>query len=293
MDMACRNVRIPVFGVFFLFLVTAGTGRSLLPLQYEGEMCKVKAATYPSRMVVKYFKPVDKGFSVEIGEPTASVYEIEYDERHNAHRFKEFDLEGNLKEQYDRSFTEQGLLKSEQKRGANRLVQLSSDYAYGNPDRSNTLLSQKIYDSDKKLLYVESYQRDKQGNVTSMQRTNVRGEVLYSYEYHYDEDGNLEREIRLNASGEKVSEDEYVYDGDGVKMADIHYDSKGKMVSHTDYRYDGNGLMEEVTLTVPGGPMQRYRMQYEFDDRGNWIRQVISKGGDVPVSVIVRKIEYF
>lgn len=268
-------------------------GTPLLPPQFEGEMCKIRPGTYPSRLVVKYFDPIDKGLSVEIGQMVSSVYEILYNADHQAYCFKEFDLEGNLKEQYDRVFSEGGLVETELKRGFNQLVELSCEYNYGRPMREDNLESQKFYTPDKELLYVETFYRDKAGNVTSMQRSNAEGELLHAYEYDYDEEGNLEREVRLNASGERVSEEEYAYGEKGEKTTGIRYDSQGKVVSHTDYRYDEAGLMKEVTLTSPEGFMHRYKMQYEYDDQGNWIKLLIRKGGDVPVSIIVRMIEYF
>ncbi|MDE6694589.1 MAG: hypothetical protein K2J57_02000 [Bacteroidales bacterium] len=103
------------------------------------------------------------------------------------------------------------MVTNENKRGGDRHVRLSSEYTYENPKQAKTMRSQKIYDGNKNLLYTETYQPDKKGNISSSRRVNAKGEVVYSYEYEYDEHNNRIRETRINDKGNKVSEQEYEY----------------------------------------------------------------------------------
>ncbi|MDE6694588.1 MAG: hypothetical protein K2J57_01995 [Bacteroidales bacterium] len=50
--------------------------------------------------------------------------------------------------------------------------------------------------------------------------------------------------------------------------------------------------MTAMTITNADGTEEAYRMQYEYDTQGNWIRQTTYKGSKIPVFVIIRDIEY-
>lgn len=264
----------------------------LLPEEYTGEVAMFKPGTYPKSMVIKYFDAIDKGFDVEIGALQDPVYEILFNEQHQAYRFSEFTAEGDLKEQYGRTYNTNGLVTGETKRGSNRFVQYSSEYTYENPRQAKTVRAQRIYNSEKALVYIETYQSDKSGNVTSMRRTNAKNETVYAYEYSYDANNNRIRETRLDASGNRVSEQEHDYGKNNELLSDNVYNSKGKLLFHNEYEYNDKGEMSEMTVTYAGGAQEVYRMVYEYDARGNWIRQTTYKGSNIPVGVIVRVIEY-
>ncbi|MBD5396989.1 hypothetical protein HDR62_02445 [bacterium] len=264
----------------------------LLPEEYTGELAMIKPGTHPKRMVIKFFEAVDKGFSVELGALQESVYEIRFNEQYMPYRFSEYTIEGDLKEQYDRIYNANGVMTGENKRGADRFVQLSSEYTYENPKQAKTLRVQKIYNSEKHLMYTETYQSDKKGNITSMRRTNPKEELVYAYEYIYDENNNLIHETRLDTKGTKVSEEEHEYGSHKELLSDNVYNAKGKLRFRNEYTYNDKNEMTGMTITHASGQVETYRMEYEYDTRGNWIRQTTYKGSKIPVFVIIRDIEY-
>lgn len=282
--------------LFTLFLPCLFAPRAisapLLPEEYTSEIAMLKAGTYPKLMVIKYFDAIDKGFEVAVGAPQESIYEIRYNDQHLPFRFSEYTNKGDLKEQYDRTYNANGVVTNETKRGADRHVKLSSEYTYENPKQAKTMRSQKIYDGNKKLVYTETYQPDKKGNISSSRRVNAKGETVYSYEYAYDENNNRIRETRINDKGNKVSEEEHEYGANKELLSDNLYSSQGKLRYRNEYTYNDKGEMIGMTITSADGTEEVYRMQYEYDTRGNWIRQTTYKGANIPVSIILRNIEY-
>lgn len=282
--------------LFTLFLPCLFAPRAisapLLPEEYTSEIAMLKAGTYPKLMVIKYFDAIDKGFEVAVGAPQESIYEIRYNDQHLPFRFSEYTNKGDLKEQYDRTYNTSGVVTAETKRGADRYVKLSSEYTYENPKQAKTMRSQKIYNGDKNLMYTETYQADKKGNISSSRRVNAKGETIYSYEYAYDEHNNRIRETRINDKGNKVSEQEHEYGDHKELLSDNIYNAQGKLRFRNEYTYNDKGEMTGMTITNADGTMEVYRMQYEYDPQGNWIRQTTYKGSKIPVFVIVRDIEY-
>lgn len=271
---------------------TRAVSAPLLPEEYTSELTFIKSGTYPRQMVIKYFEAVDKGFEVAVGAPQESVYEIRYNDQHLPYRFSEYTTAGDLKEQYDRIYNAHGVVTNENKRGGDRQLRLFSEYTYDNPKQAKTMRSQKIYNGEKHLLYVENYQADKKGNISSSRRVNPKGEVIYIYEYAYDEHNNRIRETRINDKGNKVSEQEHEYGDHKDLLADNVYNSQGKLRFRNEYAYNDKGEMTEMTITHADGTVERYRMKYEYDTQGNWIRQTTYKGSKIPLYVIIRDIEY-
>lgn len=274
------------------FVLSVIPVKAILPPAFKGETVAVKDFTNPKELVVKYFNAVDDGFSVRVGDSKASIFRVSYNEQNLPARYEEFNTEGKLKECYERTYSENGLVKAERKMGGNRLLVMESEYVYENPKESKSLKEQRVYDAEKKLLFVNSYMRNKNKDVSAVRRTDGNGRQTYSYEYYYDEDNNLIREVVVNPQMRRQSETEYGYDEHGRKISEIVYNGEGKMVRHSDYTYNGQGLVSSLVSSVPGGEMQRYDLEYEYDEKGNWIKQTIIKENLVPSTIVIRKITY-
>lgn len=265
---------------------------AILPPMYTSETVSVKEFSNPKELVIKYFKPIDRGNSIEVGDPTSSVFRIIYNDEFKPVMFEEFDLQGDLKEMYVREYNEYGHVVSDRKMGSNRLVQLILEYRYQKEKEARSLMETKAYSADKHLLYVKTFSRDKQGNVTNERKADEKGKQLLAYEYFYDEFGNVERQVTINSHIERQSEVEYLYDDRGRKIGEFYYDANGKMTRHMEFNYNENGLMVSASNSVPGGEVHRYEMKYEFDEKGNWVRQEIWKEGIIPMTIIFRYIKY-
>lgn len=69
---------------------------------------------------------------------------------------------------------------------------------------------------------------------------------------------------------------------------------RGDVVEHTDVTtYDADGNPVRATSTE-GGETEEVYMKYEYDGRGNWIKQTVYDAAtDKPVSLVERTIKYY
>lgn len=282
----------PLF-IFVVMLSASASLRALLPPQFTSDLFDVNPGTHPSRIILKYFKPVDKGFKIEIGEPANTVQVIDLKEEHRLACW-EYDLEGNLKEKYELEYNENGLLDMVRKKDKNQNAQVRERYVYSNPKNENTLQETRLYKSDDLTsLGRDVYYRDKKGLVSEIKHFDGSGKAMYSTTYVYTSDGLVENEIQKDAAGNKRFETEYAYDEEDRMISEIVYDADGKTLVQTVYTYNVKGLVDTFVRTTTERKAERYVMEYIYDERGNWIQQVVFKGwGHVPEMILIRILTY-
>jgi hypothetical protein len=84
----------------------------------------------------------------------------------------------------------------------------------------------------------------------------------------------------------------YKYDDQNNKIEAIILKSN-LIVTKTIYRYDErNNLVEVLMYGVMGNVTSHEKHLYEYDDYGNWTKQIISLNNK-PTSVIIHQIEYY
>lgn len=276
-----------------LFLLLSVSARAILPPHFTDEMFDVISGTRPSRIILKYFEPVDKGFKVEADKLINSVYVVDFkDGRRTA--CWEYDTKGNLKEKYELLYNEHGNVSGIRKKDKNQNLQLREEYIYANPKDNNTLKEKRVYNSsDLTVLGNEIYLRDKQGRVSAIRHMDANGKEKYSDNYTYNAEGLLETDIRLDAAGSRRSETENSYDEDGRIILEVVYDKNGKTLVQNKYTYNVKGLTDHITTISANGASEYYTIEYTYDERGNWIQYVLYKGmGRVPDVVVLRMISY-
>ncbi|MCM1168983.1 MAG: hypothetical protein NC324_03505 [Bacteroides sp.] len=282
----------PFLSVVLFFFVTASAW-ALLPPHFTDELFDINPGTRSSRIILKYFEPVDRGFKVEMGKPTNNVLVVDFkDGRRSA--CWEYDLKGNLKEKYELEYNNHGNLAIVHKKDKNQNAQIREEYFYVNPKDENTLKGKRVYSSvDLTVLCNELFLRDKRGRVSSIRHMGEGGKEKYSDNYTYNTEGLVESEIRLDPSGNKRSETETAYDEDGRMISEIVYDSRGNTIAQSKYTYNVKGLPDHIVMTTPESTAEYYTIEYTYDERGNWIQQIIYKGmGRVPEAILVRLITY-
>ena len=281
------------FGLTALFLLLSVSGQALLPPQYTEELFDVSPGTRPSRIVVKYFEPIDKGFRVEIGNLINSVMVVDFKDNHRTACW-EYDTKGNLKEKYDLGYNEYGNLVSVSKKDKNQNVQLREEFIYGNPKNENTLKEKRIYNqANLSVASQEFILRDKKGRISSSRHVDGSGKEKYTDNYTYNAFDLVEREVRLDPSGSRRSETETDYNEEGLVISEIVYDRNGKTVAQSRYSYNIKGLPDQIMMSNAEGAVEYYTIEYTYDERGNWIQQTIFKGmGHVPEVVVIRTITY-
>lgn len=276
-----------------LFLLACVPVRALLPPHFTDELFDVNAGTHPSRIIVKYFEPVDKGFRVEMGKPVNNVLVVDFkDDRRTA--CWEYDLQGNLKEKYELEYNEYGNLALVRKKDKNQNAQIREEYFYANPKDESTLKEKRVYSSaNLAVLCHEILMRDKRGRLSTIKHMDENGKEKYTDNYTYNAEGLVENEIRKDESGNRRSETETAYDEDGRVISEIVYDSYGNTVAQSKYTYNVKGLPDHIVLTTIESKAEYYTIDYTYDERGNWIQQVVYKGmGRVPDAILVRILTY-
>ncbi|MFW5685318.1 MAG: hypothetical protein ACOC0O_01580 [Spirochaetota bacterium] len=107
-------------------------------------------------------------------------------------------------------------------------------------------------------------------------------------EQHYDELGAVYRLISRGFDGDRPVEE-------------VVRDDTGSVIRRTQWRYNPRGRLVERTVDLPiEAVVERLSIEYEFDERGNWVRQihtvVAEVSGDPPIIAdrffLDREIDY-
>ena len=121
----------------------------------------------------------------------------------------------------------------------------------------------------------------------------------YSFEYKY-KDGKLIEKQMFFSSGKKGMR--YVYNYSNNQVEELVYTTEGELNQKYLVTLNKNG--NEIEKTSFGVtkvyPNRKYRYEYEFDEKGNWIKKItsteITENGKTtfkPTSVTYRTITYF
>lgn len=135
---------------------------------------------------------------------------------------------------------------------------------------------------------VSNYKTDNEGNVFTVVRAPSPAlaeaprksdpRYNYSYEYKYEDGKLVERQMVLN-NGRKGMR--YVYKHSPSQVEELVYSDDGKLNQRYISRLDVNGNeIERTNFGVVNFELygdRRYKLSYEFDAVGNWIKKVTLK----------------
>lgn len=142
-------------------------------------------------------------------------------------------------------------------------ISLRSTHKY---NEGGNEIEQNRYSSDGSLLDKWIFKHDEKGNVIEL--------------YDYEPDGSLDRTFLKQ------------YDEKGNKI-EVSIYRFGKLISKETWIYDEKGnIIDQTELGPNGSLIQKYTYKNEFDNNGNWIKQ-ISYEYDIPLYVIEREIVYY
>lgn len=184
-------------------------------------------------------------------------------------------------------------------------------------DAKGKLIGSKEFDADENLLSKETSSFDSDGNQILVTYKLTKGNSIKTVERVFDQrnrniensyftNGSLEsKDIRGYDSIENCIEFtefyplrneqntiRYRYDKQNNKIEEVS--SRNNLVtSRSLSRYDKkNNLVETSTYGVMGNLITQQKHQYQYDDEGQWIRQIIMINNN-PTSVILHEIEYY
>ncbi|MBW6537221.1 MAG: hypothetical protein K0B11_19590 [Mariniphaga sp.] len=107
-------------------------------------------------------------------------------------------------------------------------------------------------------------------------------EATYKRVFQLDKNGFLLNECGWELDGTKGWELILERDDSGVLKRRIHKNEKGKvMYDYDNFKFNSNGLQESARHLIMTGekiqnPGQSYKILYEYDDKGNWIRSTMA-----------------
>lgn len=167
------------------------------------------------------------------------------------------------------------------------------------------------YSSDGSLVYIISYKYDEKGYLTEKHEQNSDGTVASKSTYQFDDSGHLKVMNRYNFGGALTSKTSYKYDNKGNMIEQNTFKPDGSLSSWSTRKYDDRGNeVERIWYRADGSILSKpaiwkyndqgdiiegsggYTYQFEYDEKGNWIKRTALKNGK-PEVITDRVILYY
>lgn len=195
-------------------------------------------------------------------------------------------------------------------------------------NRERQKIETVLYRDDGVALPKSTYSYDSTGRLTKAHHYQVNGAILLENTYTYNSDGTLKDDVQRNLEDNKIlSRKLYSHDlkRNLTEVSEFDWDAKlrgrfgfvrdgqCRVVELYAYNLDGSvrakgiplyddksNVIESTVYSNTGTILEKRHNDYEFDQRGNWIKQVTSKwvvengkGSYKPEHVTIRKITYY
>jgi hypothetical protein len=173
-----------------------------------------------------------------------------------------------------------------------------------NPDGSQASKAVYTYDKKGNKTEVNAFQPDGNPNLKITSKYDSKGfetertvsdvsgggDNWYTT-YKYDNGGNKTEEMILHLDGDP-SKILYKYDEKGNMTESNQVKPDGSSAVMHTYKYDDNRNKTEMTTTEQGILKITYSYRYEFDSKGNWVKEFDYDSGKL-VWLIEREIAYY
>jgi len=201
----------------------------------------------------------------------------------------------------------------------------TATYSLFRYDKNGHLQEELTLDSNGKLMFRKRviYARDSEGRDTASVTTSEEGDFHHAEFFQYDQRGHLWERLWVNHSmaykslfdrlgrriysaryskGELLSELKHQYDAQGRVQELVIYNAQGIVTGRVANDYDDRGRRVRATTETFGDNQQRkWITTYEYDDMGNWIKELTAEqsptSGKVPASAVPlvqeRQIQYY
>ena len=147
---------------------------------------------------------------------------------------------------------------------------------YGNDKIENIYwLKEDTLMMNQDIVYLDN------GNVerhwTNIQNNEFTGKTIFLL----DKNGDVLKEVSQNKDGEVWYTNEFTRNSDGTVKTQKGINAEGNVnIDYSDYEYNEKGLFKTAHMNILKGEevdQQWGEIEYEFDERGNWIKW-ISRG---------------
>lgn len=188
-------------------------------------------------------------------------------------------------------------------------------------NREGNKMMKKTYKLDGSVEDVYMYKYDRKGRLIEELGTDAAGEYSTKMVYEYDDKGRMiEDNLWTPEYAHPISTSTYEYDEKGMLTESIiwytskknrvmwkyvyEYNDKGQESVSKTYKEDGslerknifeyNNKGDMISMVVESDRFDpsRHTYNYEYDEKGNWIRRIQTDQGE-PYQIIERTIEYY
>ena len=112
----------------------------------------------------------------------------------------------------------------------------------------------------------------------------------------YDENGFILNRILYNSKGEITTlGPKYIRDKDGLALERSLLKKDGSVSWQIKYQYDEHGLPVNLHRSIAKGEIvnENFKREYEFDENGNWIKQIQFGPPSGEIFIIERSFEFY
>lgn len=263
----CKKTGFTYFNYFIFFMAfycTTGCGNSktndLKTLGLVGKVKSIKEMTYEA---------VDNGRKLETGKRAAPSWKKD--------TYRLFDKKGNMVEEY--LYRNDGELK------------YRNTFTYNSNDQK---IEELTFKPDSTLWYKYILKYNTEGHLTEKILTKSDDHQISNWLFQYDNHGNKTEENQFFPNrSEPTLKTVYKYDKRGNKVEEYMYNGENTLIAKWLSKYDDkNRIIEEDYYYSDGSLNAKETYNYEFDKKGNWIRQIISEDG-TPKFIVLREIIYY
>ncbi len=277
-----------IFSILLLITLSGCTAKKKTDLQEMSVQGKAKRITELQYLAVEKFGKVEKG---DPYRPEGWDLIMDFDEQGYFSKTTSIDVQGEAVGYTDYLYNEQ-----------KQLVELLNYDAEGGF-------------SDKALRTF-----DEKGRVYEVAMINSNGGINGSVLVDYNDKARTVTETSYNAQGKQMRKEVRQLNKKSLPVETRIYDGKNNLINHRTETFGKNGLRESLTVFLPedgsiemnitfkydkkgnlilqkgtdneGQQFLPQRYEYEFDERGNWIKRV-EYSGESPEFVLERQFEYY
>lgn len=260
----CKKTGFTYFLLLIIFSIAIGCGNSktndLKALGLIGNIKSTKEMTYEA---------VNINGKFETGKRAAPSWKKD--------TYRLFDKKGNLIEEY--LYRNDGELK------------YRNTFTYNSNDQK---IEELTFKPDSTLWYKYFLKYNTEGHLTEKILTKSDDHQISNWLFQYDNQGNKTEENQYfpDRKGPTLKT-VYKYDNRGNKVEEYMYNTENTLIAKWLSKYnDKNLIIEEDYYYSDGSLNAKENYSYEFDKKGNWIRQVISEDG-TPKFIVIREIENY
>ena len=203
--------------------------------------------------------------------------------RHNLHgRVKSINVSAALKI---------GTYNSDKSNWLKKKITSTEEWKY---DEAGNMTAHFTYDKHGNIIQKFTYLYDTSGCRAKAFHYNKNDSIDYSYTFSFANNGQKMEEHCFNPKDSLVAKSVYTYNANGHCTAWYYYYPIDTLFSKEIYSYDNDTLTQTFKYSKGKKLPFQYHYSYDqFDENGNWQRQILYLINSAAYEYIYRKIEYY